>query len=607
MKGKLISLAAVISLTAACTSQNVPVENTPAPAQSVNTTDVSLFIDGLPAPAAEIGGKTAVTIDELSKYGFVVSEDSENNRINVTTDYMPDGFGGDTVSPSEPGIKIADIKETQTETYINSIKIESYYTGDDTYVCVEDLGELTDPYNEEFGYSDYNFNYEYDESSKTMHLNAFRFPELDTDKIIAEREALFCNREFELYTEGSNSEAVYLGAKCEPKAGVLAGMISDGNGNEYENQPRVFDHDFGCFSNYVEFDLRQTGLTLPLRKDIDKYNCVLLIPWNTSDVTQVYENTDYMKETLDNISKYNKPVIVRFAAEMNVSNLGDSPAAYVKAFRFVADYIHENYPDIAVMWSPNDAGALNRPMSLYYPGDEYVDWIGVSSFLKRDFMGDPNTGRNAQLFFYVGDYAWGQISLRYLFNFMEENDIHKPVAISEGGIVTSMPYDNTNIDDWAKPRLRSMYWYIPMCYPEVKLITYFNLTREEEVYGFSINDKPEYRGIMDDAFYNGPYMLEYPAEPQFTFVKAAGHSLTGTTLPLYTYSYLPEEYTLSVTYLLDGKEISTQTDIPYKYDMDISGLTDGVHVLTVNVQGENSADSHTFYLNKKGNVTSITK
>ena len=45
-------------------------------------------------------------------------------------------------------------------------------------------------------------------------------------------------------------------------------------------------------------------------------------------------------------------------------------------------------------------------MELYYPGDEYVDWIGVSSFLKRDFMGDPNSERSSGLYFYVGDFAW---------------------------------------------------------------------------------------------------------------------------------------------------------------------------------------------------------
>ena len=43
----------------------------------------------------------------------------------------------------------------------------------------------------------------------------------------------------------------------------------------------------------------------------------------------------------------------------------------------------------------------------YYPGDEYVDWIGVSSFLKKDFLNslavedgsEVCTTRESQIYF----------------------------------------------------------------------------------------------------------------------------------------------------------------------------------------------------------------
>lgn len=54
-------------------------------------------------------------------------------------------------------------------------------------------------------------------------------------------------------------------------------------------------------------------------------------------------NDEYIKETLDNMAKYNKPTIIRFGAEMNIGYLGDSPTAYIKAFRKIADMVHE-YP-----------------------------------------------------------------------------------------------------------------------------------------------------------------------------------------------------------------------------------------------------------------------
>ena len=69
---------------------------------------------------------------------------------------------------------------------------------------------------------------------------------------------------------------------------------------------------------------------------------------------------------------------------------------------------------------------------------------------------------------------------------MEKNGIEKPVAVSEDGVGTTMPYDNGDISEWAEPRLRSMYWYIPMKYPQVKLITYFNCSMPLEACGYDL-------------------------------------------------------------------------------------------------------------------------
>ncbi len=596
------ALSAVL-LTGACSSHKEG-----SVIGEIYTTDIKASLDGIPIPVVEIEGRAAVAIEDMASYGFILSDSAQYRRRDLKTDYIYGDVIGHDSDPVTIGEKLCDILYTGVETYINSVRIESYYNGVNTYVCIDDLCRLDDPYNVEAGFSDYNFNCEFNEEEQRYYINAFRFPDLDTDRILAEREELLCNKEFELYTEGSNDDAVYYGAKAEPRAGVLAGIVSDGNGNEYEGVPRQFDHDFGCYSDYMEYDLRETELSMPLVKDIDKYNCVLCIPWNTSDMTQVYDNDEYMRDMLDTVSKYNKPTIVRFAAEMNVSSLGDSPTAYVKAFRHVAELIHNEYPDIAVMWSPNDAGALNRPMSLYYPGDEYVDWIGISGFLKRDFMADPNSGRNAGLFFNVGDFAWGPNMLSQVMDFMEENNIEKPVAVSEGGVVTSMPYDNSDISAWAEPRLRSMYWYIPMKYPQVKLITYFNHTSPYEVCGYDLADKPSYRAIIDEAFENGPYLMEYPAEPKFTFVRADGFTAEGGILPLYAYSYIPEEETAGVSYVLDGQTLAEKTDIPYKYELDLSALSDGEHELVSMVRGVNgTADEYSYIIEKNGNSAEIIK
>ena len=103
---------------------------------------------------------------------------------------------------------------------------------------------------------------------------------------------------------------------------------------------------------------------------------------------------------------------VRFAHEMNGSwyPWSQQPSAYISAFRRVAQAVHERSPSSAMVWAPNqgagypfmggtydakagsaDAKALDTdhdgtvdagddPYAPYYPGDDAVDWIGVSLY-----------------------------------------------------------------------------------------------------------------------------------------------------------------------------------------------------------------------------------
>jgi hypothetical protein len=101
------------------------------------------------------------------------------------------------------------------------------------------------------------------------------------------------------------------------------------------------------------------------------------------------------------------PIIVRFAHEMNGSwyPWGQQPAAYVDAFRTVAVAVHALAPASAMAWAPNEGsgypftggayastdasldtnadGQVTRsddPYAPYWPGDDAVDWVGMSVY-----------------------------------------------------------------------------------------------------------------------------------------------------------------------------------------------------------------------------------
>lgn len=101
------------------------------------------------------------------------------------------------------------------------------------------------------------------------------------------------------------------------------------------------------------------------------------------------------------------PTIVRFAHEMNGSwyPWGQRPQAYVGAFRTVASAVHALAPASAMAWAPNEGsgypftgGAFasedpaldsdgdgevtnaDDPYAPYWPGDDAVDWVGMSVY-----------------------------------------------------------------------------------------------------------------------------------------------------------------------------------------------------------------------------------
>lgn len=115
---------------------------------------------------------------------------------------------------------------------------------------------------------------------------------------------------------------------------------------------------------------------------------------------------------------------LRFAPEMNGTwfSWGQQPEAYIDAFRTVADAVHADVPSAAMLWAPSYAagypfteayGAMDGleagtdvldtngnglvdtgddPYEPYYPGDDAVDWVGLSVYHFGSYEQGPVTG-----------------------------------------------------------------------------------------------------------------------------------------------------------------------------------------------------------------------
>lgn len=416
---------------------------------------------------------------------------------------------------------------------------------------------------------------------------AYNFPEPDWGVLLSERKAMETSTDFELYVEGSPESAPYYGAKLEPRAGTYLGMIA-----EY-SEPFL---PLGSYLTYVQ-DFGQPDLYYPANSMIRNDNVVTMVGWTVNSLDDV--DYDVIRAVLDKLSAYNKPMFIRFANEMNCSALGDDPDRYIQVFRNVANMVHE-YPNFAVVWSPNDMGALDRPFEYYYPGDEYVDWVGISCYMTKYFTNEPNTKLVDSQYFMTGDYAWATNKIKPFMKFLSDYGIQKPIMISEGGVARLNSFGD-DYTGWNEPRMRNMLWNIIMKYPQVKMINYFNRSYGNFGEHYYFTDYQSSVDIFNEAAANGAYLRSADASPNFVFSPANnGETLAAHEgiVKLYTLAYFANRPDVTVTYKIDGVWIHETNSIPYICNFDINSITDGEHTLTIEAAGQ----SKQYKLYKRGNA-----
>jgi len=417
-------------------------------------------------------------------------------------------------------------------------------------------------------------------------VNAYNFPEPDWGALLKERENMVNAIDFELYTQGKIESAPYYGAPFEPRGGTYLGMVTE---NSQSFQP------LGSYLTYLQ-NMQLTDIYYPANEIVRNSNSVVEVGWTIDDFSLI--NYDTIRQTLSNLNSYGKPMFIRFASEMNCSVLGDEPELYKEIFRNVANMVRE-YPNLAIVWSPIDLGSLDRSFEMYYPGDEYVDWVGISCYMIKYFQGNQNTAYNESVYFMTGDYAWATNRVKPFMEFMEKYGIKKPVMISEGGVPTNNKFGE-ELEYWATPRFRDTLYNLVMKYPQIKMINVFNTYRGNEAERFNISEFPYAVNIFNEAKANGPYITSYGTNANFVYQPAInGETLTAVNgiVPVYTLDHFPGDEYAAVNYYLDGQWYHSSTQIPYTCQIDISAMADGAHELSISCDGQTKA--YTFY--KRGN------
>ena len=116
------------------------------------------------------------------------------------------------------------------------------------------------------------------------------------------------------------------------------------------------------------------------------------IAWNfaneAADVTSVYNHSDAVSQMAELLNKYSDvKVLLRIGAEMNIWGNMASPEDFKNAFQYISSGVKGAASNVAAVWSVGHASAWDVNMEDYYPGDEYVDWVGISAYMMPYFQG----------------------------------------------------------------------------------------------------------------------------------------------------------------------------------------------------------------------------
>lgn len=161
--------------------------------------------------------------------------------------------------------------------------------------------------------------------------------------------------------------------------------------------------------------------------------------------------------------------------------------------------------------------------------------------------------------------------------------------LSESGVGhTSIPLGE-DLAYWASTQLRRLYGYAPMTFPELKAMFYFNVSGVElgEVNDYALYTNDVIKGLYNELVNNKYFVTQVGDVAEYRYQEVKDIVKISSDTPIMTFTLPPKVLNPIVKYKIDG-EVYYQLDIiPYTFDYDFTGLSDGSHTLSVEVYDEN--------------------
>ncbi len=302
-----------------------------------------------------------------------------------------------------------------------------------------------------------------------------------------------------------NTHALY-----EPPNGCYIGAFIDFDptltnpislpGSKTHQSPQQFEQITGK-SHASYFFYLGYGEPLPIAwiKYLADHNKFVHIALEPNNGLNAVKDDTYLHNLAQEMHATGARIFLRFASEMNGTWTAyhSDPAEYVKKFRLVYRVMHKLAPNVALVWCPYFSPTSN--ISSYFPGNHYVDWVGVNIYNVRyhnDQLNDPGIDENPVNF------------VKYMYhNYADEH----PLMICEYGATHYAKCEGLNKPGWAIHKILELYEAIPKIFPRVKAINYFDSNNmkfvADGVNDYCVTDQARvlraYKSAISSPFYLG--------------------------------------------------------------------------------------------------------
>jgi len=285
-------------------------------------------------------------------------------------------------------------------------------------------------------------------------------------------------------------------AKFEPDHGCYIGAFIEKDSIAQGNIP-VFEEltkkKHASYFTYVGY-----GMPFPMAwvEKVKGQDAAPQIAFEPNNGLQEVTDSPYLRDWARDAARARCPIFLRWASEMNGpwTRYGGNPQLYIEKFRLVSRIMKEEAPNVAMVWTvfaePHDT------VPLYYPGDDYVDWVGVNIYSVYVHNGNPKLP------------SADEDPVSFLKTVYTLYGDRKPIHVSEYAATIYCKGSAKETVQWAIGKMTRFYTALRLEYPRVKSVNWFcldtiNAGLANNNYSLLVDGRvlAAYRQIVSDRYF----------------------------------------------------------------------------------------------------------